>query len=107
MNPPESNDPLDALLREQNTYIEDDGFSRRVMARLPPGGHRTAWLREALILGSTSIGCLLAILWVPLDLLNVSILASFNPRALLVYMLMLAIIGSLVWGVVAALGLEE
>jgi|SRR4051812_13725822 hypothetical protein len=107
MNPPESNDPLDALLNEQNTYIEDNGFSRRVLASLPRRHRRPAWLREALILGSTSIGCLLAILWLPLNLLNVSMLGSLDPRALLAYMLMLAIIGSLVWGVVAALGLEE
>ena len=31
MNPSDTNDPLDALLREQNDYIEDNGFTARVM----------------------------------------------------------------------------
>ena len=35
MNPPETNDPLDALLREQDKYIEDNGFTARVVAALP------------------------------------------------------------------------
>lgn len=106
MNPPESNDPLDALLRDQNTYIEDNGFSRRVMARLPRR-RRAGWFREVLLLGSTSIGCLLAILWLPLDLLKISILPGFHPQVLLAYGLLFAIIGSLTWGVIAALGLED
>ena len=35
MNLPETNDPLDALLREQNLYVEDNGFTMRVISALP------------------------------------------------------------------------
>ena len=33
MNPPE--DSIDALLREQNTYTDDEGFTARVVKGLP------------------------------------------------------------------------
>jgi hypothetical protein len=106
MNPPDTNDPLDALLREQNTYIDDNGFTARVIAGLPPR-RRHAWLRPAVLLGATAIGYVLALWWMPWGLLNPSVLLSFNGQALLAYGLLLAIGGSLVWGVIAALGWEE
>ncbi|MEY4918699.1 MAG: hypothetical protein RL616_2612, partial [Verrucomicrobiota bacterium] len=58
MNPPEENDPLDALLREQNSYVEDGGFTARVVKSLPR--RRRAWLRPAILLGTTAIGLVLA-----------------------------------------------
>ena len=106
MNPPDTNDPLDALLREQNTYIDDNGFTARVIASLPPR-RRRAWLRPTVLFGATAIGYFLALWWMPWGLLNPSVLLSFNAQALLAYGLLLAIGGSLVWGVVAALGWED
>ena len=106
MNPPDTNDPLEALLREQNTYIDDNGFTARVVAALPRP-QRRAWLRPALLLGATAVGYVLALRWVPWNLLNPSTLLSFNSQALLAYGLLLAIVGSLLWGVIAALGWEE
>jgi len=106
MNPSDTNDPLDALLREQNDYIEDNGFTARVMAALPQRRPRTS-LRPALLLGATVIGYVLAILWVPWNLLNSGALLSLNGQALLAYGLLLVIFGSLLWGVIAALGWEE
>ncbi len=106
MNPPDTHDPLDALLREQNTYLEDNGFTARVLAALPPR-RRLAWVRPALILGATALGCVLAVRWLPWHLLNSATLLSFNSQALLAYALVLAIVGSLLWGVMAALGWEE
>ena len=106
MNPPEANDPLDALLREQNTYIDDNGFCARVLAGLPAHRRRT-WLRPAIVLGATAVGYFLALWWIPWGLLNPSALLSLNAQALLAYALLLAIGGSLVWGVIAALGWEE
>ena len=106
MNPPDTNDPLDALLREQNTYIDDNGFTARVIAGLPPR-RRHARLRSSVLLGATAIGYVLALWWMPWGLLNPSVLLSFNAQALLAYGLLLAISGSLVWGVIAALGWEE
>lgn len=106
MNPSDSNDPLEALLREQNHYIEDNGFSARVMAALPQRRRRGS-LRSALLLGATAIGYVLAILWVPWNVLNPAALLSLSGQALLAYGLLVAIFGSLLWGVIAALGWEE
>ena len=106
MNPPDTNDPLDAMLREQNDYIEDNGFTARVMAALPQRRPRAS-PRSALLLGATAIGYALAILWVPWNLLNSGALLSFKGQALLAYGLLLAILGSLLWGVIAAVGWEE
>ena len=50
MNPPEENDPVDALLREQNSYVEDGGFTARVIQSLPR--RRRAWLRPVILLGA-------------------------------------------------------
>ena len=106
MNPPDTNDPLETLLREQNPYLEDNGFTARVVAALP-SRRRRDWLRPSVLLGATAVGYVLAIRWVPWPLLNPSALLSFNSQALLAYGLLLAIGGSLIWGVIAALGWEE
>ena len=106
MNPPDTNDPLDALLREQNTYIDDDGFTARVVARLP-SRRRHAWVRPTVLLGATGIGYFLALWWMPWSSLSPTVLLSLNAQALLAYALLLAVGGSLVWGVIAALGWEE
>lgn len=106
MNPPDTHDPFDALLREQNAYLEDHGFTARVLAALPPR-RRRGWLRPSVLLGATAVGYVLAIRWMPWHLLNSSALLSFSPPALLAFGLLLAIGGSLLWGVIAALGWED
>jgi hypothetical protein len=108
MNAPEENDPIDVLLREQNIYIEDSGFTARVIKSLPR--RRRAWLRPALLLGATAIGSVLAILWVPwgsLPALDFSVLLSPNPQVLLPWVLVFAVVGSLIWSVVATLQSED
>ena len=106
MKQPDIDERLDALLREQNTYIEDNGFTARLVATLPPR-RRYSWLRPTLLLSATIVGYVLAIWWVPWNLLNPSLLLSLNSQALLAYVLLLAVAGSLLWGVNAALGSEE
>ena len=106
MNPPETHDPLEALFREQNPYIEDNGFTAQVMAALPQS-RRRGWLRPMLLLGATAIGYVLAILWMPWNLLTSSALLSFNSQTLLVCALLLVIFGSLLWAVIAALDWER
>jgi hypothetical protein len=107
MNPPDMNDPLDVLLREQNTYIDDNGFTAHVIAALPKS-RRRSWLRAAFLLGVTAVGYVLALWWMPWRLLlDASVLMSFNSQALLAYALLLVVGGSLLWGVMAALGWEE
>jgi hypothetical protein len=107
MNAPEENDSIDALLREQNAYVEDDGFTARVIKSLP---RRRVWLRPALLLGATAIGSVLAILWVPwgnLPVLDSSALLSPSPQVLLPWVLVFAVAGSLIWSTVAALQWED
>ena len=106
MNPSDTNDPIDALLREENHYIDDNGFTARVMAALPQRRPRAS-LRAALLLCASAIGYVLAIRWVPWNLLSSGALLSLNGQALLAYGLLLTIFGSLLWGVIAALGWEE
>ncbi|MGD1088281.1 MAG: DUF5056 domain-containing protein [Verrucomicrobiota bacterium] len=109
MNPPETNDPLDALLREQNQYIEDDGFTTRVMATLPRRRDRF-WVRQIILLGATIIGSVLAVLWLPwknLPPLDWSALLSLNSQVLLPWTLLIAVAASLIWGIIAAVQLED
>jgi hypothetical protein len=108
MNSPEQNDPLDALLREQNSYIDDGGFTARVVQSLPR--RRRAWLRPALLMSATAIGAVLAVLWVPwrsLPALDLSVLVSPNPQVLLPWVLVVTVIGSLLWSAVAAVQWED
>src|SRR5882724_6259686 len=108
MKSPEENDPLDALLRDQNVYIEDGGFTARVVQSLPR--RRRAWLRPAFLLAVTVIGSVLAALWVPwgsLPALDWSAFLSPNPQVLLPWVLAVAVAGSLIWSTVAALQWED
>jgi hypothetical protein len=59
MNPPENDDALDRLLREQDPYLEDNGFTARVLAALPRRRHEN--LRTIILLAATAIGAVLAV----------------------------------------------
>ena len=61
-------DWLDRQLREDSRRsVADDGFSERVLRTLPPAPATVpiAWLRPALIVGSTALGGILAALLSP------------------------------------------
>jgi hypothetical protein len=108
MSPPETNDPLDAWLREQDKYIEDNGFTVRVVAALPR--RRRAWLRPALLLGAVAIGSVLAVSWLPWGDLSVpdwSALLSLDTQVLTPWLLVLTVMASLVWGTISALEWED
>jgi hypothetical protein len=110
MNSPEENDPLDALLHEQNVYLEDAGFTRRVVKSLPPPRRRRSWLRPFILLGATAIGSLLAVWWLPwknLPAVDSSALLSLSLPVLLPWAVLLAVVASLVWGLIAALQHED
>src|SRR6266705_2476543 len=51
---------LDRQLRETVPYIDDDGFTARVMASLPAARPESGWLRAAILLGLALIGIELA-----------------------------------------------
>jgi len=53
-------DWLDRQLREAAPYIEDDGFTSRVLAMLPPPMQHRQSLRTIILIGVTAIGSALA-----------------------------------------------
>jgi hypothetical protein len=109
MNAPEEMDPLDALLREQNTYIDDGGFTARVIAALPQR-RRHSWLRPALLLGAAAIGAALAIRWLPwesLPPLDLSALLSLDFQVLTPWPSVLLVVVSILWAVMAAVQWDD
>ena len=61
MNEQLQEDWLDARLREEGRYIDDDGFTARVVQQLPPSRSARS-LRAVILLVVTLIGCTLAYL---------------------------------------------
>ncbi len=53
-------DDLDRQLREAVPYIDDAGFTRRVMSSLPAPGARRQRVRAAILLSATVLASLLA-----------------------------------------------
>jgi len=47
---------LDRQLREAVPYINDDGFTARVLARLPAARREPQWLRVMIVLGLALLG---------------------------------------------------
>jgi len=62
-----SDDTLERRLREDaRRALGDEGFTRRVMAALPPRAPATLpWLQSLLVLGSALLGSALALLLAP------------------------------------------
>ena len=53
-------DWLDRELREAAPYVDDEGFTARVLQQLPPTRHRHDLLRAAILLGMTFLASALA-----------------------------------------------
>jgi hypothetical protein len=49
-------DELDRQLRDAAPYIDDEGFTARVIARLPAVRGKPRWLRAMVLLGLTVLG---------------------------------------------------
>jgi hypothetical protein len=109
MNPPENNDPFESWLREQNPHIDDAGFTARVVSALPR--RRVPFrLRRVLLLGAAAVGSALAALWLPwasLPTLSVPALLSLNFQILWPWTMVLLVVASLTWAVVAAIQFED
>ena len=108
MSAPEENDPLDALLREQNVYVDDAGFTARVVQALPC--RRQTWVRPLILTIAIIISSVLAVLWLPwknLPPLNVSDLTAPNSPMLLPWILVISVVGSLVWSLCALIPRED
>lgn len=108
MSAPEENDPLDALLREQNVYVDDAGFTARVVQALP--SRRWTWVRPLILMTAIVISSVLAVLWLPwkhLPPLEVSDLTAPNPQMLLPWILIISVVGSLLWSLFALIPTED
>ena len=106
MNTPE--DPIDALLREENAYTDDNGFTAQVAKKLPR--RRRAWWRPVIMLTAVAIGAVLALRWLPLKNLppfDMSKLFSPDSSILLPWMTVLTVITALVLGAISALRQED
>ena len=57
-------DWLEDALREDSAYIDDAGFTARVVATLPKRRKR-AWLRSAILVGTAALGCVIALWLLP------------------------------------------
>lgn len=57
-------DPLDALLRDENNYVADNGFTARVLTDLPRRRSR-AWLRPTILGLAMLLGTGIALAFVP------------------------------------------
>jgi hypothetical protein len=53
-------DWLDAKLRDEMPYIDDAGFTKQVMQKLPAGRRAPRPVRAAILLGATVLACVLA-----------------------------------------------
>ena len=107
MKQPEDNDPIETLLRESNAYIDDDGFTARVVAALP---RRRRSVRSAALLGLLMVGIAVALLWLPwanLPPLDAVAVAPFNVRVLLPWVAVFAVVASLVWATVGAVESDD
>jgi hypothetical protein len=107
MNEPEPIDALDLLLREQDAYIDDHGFTGRVLAALPR--RRRLALRPVILLGAIVLGCALAAWWFPTsEILAVARLdlSSITTASLSALAAALAAISSLMWGALALVNSE-
>jgi hypothetical protein len=109
MNTPDEKDPLDMLLREQNAYVEDGGFTARVMAALPER-RRRSWLQSIVLLGAAAIGAALAVRWLPwrsLPPLDLSALFSLDPKVTIPWLSVLLVAASIAWAVMAAVQWDD
>jgi hypothetical protein len=109
MNPPENHDddPLDRLLREQESYVEDNGFTARVLDALPH--RRSLRLRTVLLLCATAMGSVLVASWfgsTDMPALDFAAMMSLDARVLLPWLMELLAVAFLAGGAFAAVQSE-
>lgn len=56
MNPMIDDETLDRQLREAVPYVDDDGFTVRVMANVPAAPREPRWLRAMVLIGLALLG---------------------------------------------------
>jgi hypothetical protein len=95
---------LNELLMENDVYIEDHGFTERVMGQLPPPRASTRWRRPILMV-SALLACLVGLVLIPGGAYLTDVLyqvASYRPAQSPLPIVPLAVLLLLVGGGVAA-----
>jgi hypothetical protein len=109
-NAPETNDPLDALLREADGYIPDNGFTARVITALP-ARRKHSWRRFAVLSTAMLIGAVLAAWQLPSAIAMVGTMpkqwSAFHWQTLFAFVPLLAALASLGWVAFAVTDEEE
>lgn len=60
MNEMLQDDQLDRQLREAAPYLDDDGFTARVVSKLPPAGRAPGKMRGIILVAVTALGSAIA-----------------------------------------------
>lgn len=108
MNPLEKNDRLDEMLQEENTYVPDDGFTKRVVASLPR--RRSPRWPKFLLFCAAIIGSVAAAFWIPwesLSPLNGPGSVILNSEVLLPWLTVCLVVAAITWAVIAAFQWED
>lgn len=109
MKPPEPDDGLDALFRENDGYIEDAGFTARVVTALPP--RRRAWMRPMILFGAMLVGFAL-LAWMLPPLKEIFVVErgggfTLSTHSLLILAAGIVVVTSLFWGLFAVVRWED
>ena len=103
-NDPEANDPLDALLREADGYLPDNGFTARVLTSLP-ARRKHSWRRLVVLSTAMLIGAVLVLWQLPAAYAIFSSLprhwSAFQWQTLFAIVPLLAALASFGWVVFA------
>ena len=111
MPPPETNDPLDTLLRENDAYVDDNGFTSRVMASLPR--RRRSCLRPVILFSTTLLSLALLVWWLPSLKDNLGavtdgeIVINLNAQSLLTLGALFISVVAIGWGFFTAVKSED
>jgi uncharacterized membrane protein YcjF (UPF0283 family) len=109
-NVPEGSDPLDALLREADGYIPDNGFTARVITALP-ARRKHSWRRFVVLSTAMLIGAVLVLWQLPAAIAIFSAMpkqwSAFQWQTLIAFVPLLAALASLGWVVFAVANEEE
>ncbi len=108
MNTPELPDPLDALLRENQIHLKDEGFTARVIATLPVRPRKFP-VRFFILIGAVAIGFAL-LFFLPLQPVYESALnafSSFNLQSGSMLLTVFLVLASLYWSFSATIDWEN
>ena len=108
MNRPEAEEQLDALLRESETYVEDAGFTARVVSALPRRRRfalRPIILSSALLIGFALLAWMLP--WKDIFVRGPGGVIELTSRSFVLLAGGLVVIATLFWGLFAVVRGED